>query len=136
MVIYMDIVRRTDGVEAPNRTKDIPEPNEIASSEKLVDTDLSLKEKVVVEPSEIDKEELKSAVETLNSFMTALTNNSLLITVDETTSKVLLRVINKETDEIIKQIPSEEAINLIKRLEELSQEYFGDSKGLIVEKTV
>lgn len=83
--------------------------------------------------TEVDPVELQYAVEKLSEFMNTVSNNSLRISVDKDLSRVVLQIVNNENDETIRQFPAEEALNLMKRMRDLSEEFFGEAKGLLVE---
>lgn len=88
-----------------------------------------------VEAALSDPEAVQEAVEKLGQFMETV-SSSLKISVDDDLSKVVLRVVNTENDETIRQIPAEEVLDLMRRMRDLSEEFFGDTKGLLVENKV
>ena len=83
--------------------------------------------------TDVDPAALQDAVEKLSEFLTTVSNNSLKISIDNDLSRVVLQVVNRENDETIRQIPSEEVLDLMKRMRDLSEEFFGDAKGLLLE---
>lgn len=82
-----------------------------------------------------DPATVKEVVERFGQFMETV-SSSLKISVDDDLSKVVLKVVNSENDETIRQIPTEEVLALMKRMRDLSEEFFGDAKGLLVENKV
>lgn len=76
---------------------------------------------------------VEEAVEKLSEFLESVSNRGLKITIDEELSQVVLKVVNRDNEETIRQIPTEEVLELMKRMKELSEEFFGDTTGLLVE---
>jgi len=90
-----------------------------------------------VDPSDaISSQQLRDSVRMLSSFVELVSDKNLSISLDEELSKIVVKVLNKETEEVIKQIPSEEALSLMKELRNLSDEYFGDIKGILLDSEV
>lgn len=83
-----------------------------------------------------DPDAVQDAVEKLSDFVSTVSNRGLQISIDQDLSKVVLKVINKDNEETIRQIPTEEVLDLMKRMRDLSEEFFGDTKGLLVENKV
>src|SRR5690554_6193523 len=90
----------------------------------------------VTKVSEIDPKAVQDAVEKLSEFVETVSNRGLQISVDEDLSQVILKVVNKDNEETIRQIPTEEVMELMKRMKDLSEEFFGDATGLLVENKV
>jgi len=84
----------------------------------------------------ISDPEILFAIEKISDFVSSASNNKLAITIDRDLEKIVMTVKNIDSDEVIRQIPSEEALNLLKRMQELSEEYFGDAAGLFFEKKI
>ena len=90
-----------------------------------------------VEPSEkVDSQQLRDAVQTLSSFVELVSDRSLSISVDEDLSKIVVKVLNDQTEEVVRQIPSEEVLNMMKQLRAISEDNFGDVRGLLLSKDV
>ncbi len=83
-----------------------------------------------------DPEAVQDAVEKLSEFVATVSNRGLQISVDKDLSQVVLKVVNKDNEETIRQIPTEEVLELMKRMKDLSEEFFGDTTGLLVENKV
>jgi flagellar protein FlaG len=79
---------------------------------------------------------VQDAVEKLSEFVETVSNRGLQISVDQDLSQVVLKVVNKDNEETIRQIPTEEVLELMKRMKDLSEEFFGDATGLLVENKV
>jgi len=90
----------------------------------------------VTKVSEIDPKAVQDAVEKLSEFVETVSNRGLQISVDEDLSQVILKVVNKDNEETIRQIPTEEVMELMKRMRDISEEFFGDATGLLVENKV
>jgi flagellar protein FlaG len=90
----------------------------------------------VAKVSEIDPKAVQDAVEKLSEFVETVSNRGLQISVDEDLSQVILKVVNKDNEETIRQIPTEEVMELMKRMRDISEEFFGDATGLLVENKV
>ena len=80
-----------------------------------------------------DPQAVEEAVEKLGEFLETVSNRGLKITIDEELSQVVLKVVNRDNEETIRQIPTEEVLELMKRMKDLSEEFFGDTTGLLVE---
>ncbi|GAB0153085.1 flagellar protein FlaG [Marinobacterium sp. BA1] len=90
-----------------------------------------------VEPTEkADPKAVQDAVEKLSEFVETVSNRGLQISIDKDLSQVVLKVVNKDNEETIRQIPTEEVLELMKRMKDLSEEFFGDATGLLVESKV
>jgi flagellar protein FlaG len=83
-----------------------------------------------------DPAAVQDAVEKLSEFVETVSNRGLQISVDQDLSQVVLKVVNKDNEETIRQIPTEEVLELMKRMKDLSEEFFGDATGLLVENKV
>lgn len=83
-----------------------------------------------------DPAAVQDAVEKLSEFVETVSNRGLQISIDQDLSQVVLKVINKDNEETIRQIPTEEVLDLMKRMRDLSEEFFGDATGLLVENKV
>jgi|GEM_PF-1787448 len=91
----------------------------------------------MVEPAEkTDPKAVQDAVEKLSEFVETVSNRGLQISIDQDLSQVVLKVVNKDNEETIRQIPTEEVLELMKRMKDLSEEFFGDATGLLVENKV
>jgi flagellar protein FlaG len=86
--------------------------------------------------SPADPAAVQDAVEKLSEFVETVSNRGLQISVDQDLSQVVLKVVNKDNEETIRQIPTEEVLELMKRMKDLSEEFFGDATGLLVENKV
>ncbi|WP_432697709.1 flagellar protein FlaG [Marinobacterium sp. YM272] len=112
--------------KADNQVKGVQAPQGAASSDQRG---------AQAETAAADPKAVQEAVEKFAQFMETV-SSSLKISVDDDLSRVVLKVINTENDETIRQIPSEEVLELMKRMRDISEEFFGDTKGLLVESKV
>jgi len=80
-----------------------------------------------------DPQAVEEAIEKLGEFLESVSNRGLQISIDEDLSQVVLKVVNRDNEETIRQIPTEEVLQLMKRMKDLSEEFFGDTTGLLVE---
>lgn len=80
-----------------------------------------------------DSQAVEEAVEKLGEFLESVSNRGLQISIDKDLSQVVLKVVNRDNEETIRQIPTEEVLQLMKRMKDLSEEFFGDTTGLLVE---
>jgi len=83
--------------------------------------------------AKMDPQAVEEAVEKLGDFLETVSNRGLQISIDEELSQVVLKVVNRDNEETIRQIPTEEVLELMKRMKDLSEEFFGDTTGLLVE---
>lgn len=80
------------------------------------------------------KEELGSAVESINQFVSAQMR-TLNFSVDESSGKAVVKVIDFETKDVIRQIPGEEVLKMASAIKRL-QDDLGSAMGLLVNKQV
>lgn len=69
----------------------------------------------VVERDAIQPEQVEAAVNQIQQFTEALTQN-LKFSIDEDTGKTVVKIVDMQTQEVIRQIPSEEAIKIASTL--------------------
>lgn len=74
-------------------------------------------------PSIITKSIVEEAVRKLNEFL-SLSSQTVQITIDQDTEKVIVKVIDAETQKVLRQIPNEEVLDIAKN--------FDNMKGMIV----
>lgn len=67
------------------------------------------------ETSDIKPEQVKEAVNQIQQFTQALTQN-LKFSIDEDTGKTVVKIVDAQTQEVIRQMPSEEAIKIASAL--------------------
>lgn len=67
------------------------------------------------EADDIKPEQVKEAVQQIEQFTQALTQN-LKFTIDEDTGKTVIKIVDAQTQEVIRQMPSEEAIKIASAL--------------------
>lgn len=67
--------------------------------------------------SEVSREELQQAIESLNSAVSLL-NHRLNFKIDDSTGRLTARVIDNKTNEIIREIPPERVLAFVKRFQE------------------
>lgn len=113
--------------KADNQAKSVQAPQ---GADAIID-----QRQAPAETAAADPKAVQEAVEKFAQFMETV-SSSLKISVDDDLSRVVLKVINTENDETIRQIPSEEVLELMKRMRDISEEFFGDTKGLLVESKV
>ena len=70
-------------------------------------------------------QELQEAVDSMNDFVSSL-SNTLNFSIDKETGRTVVKVIDRATDEVIKQIPSEEMLAIAKAIDKL--------KGLLIQQ--
>ncbi len=80
------------------------------------------------------KEELGSAVESINQFVSAQMR-TLNFSVDESSGKAVVKVIDFETKDVIRQIPGEEVLKMASAIKRL-QDDLGSAMGLLINKQV
>lgn len=80
------------------------------------------------------KEELGSAVESINQFVSAQMR-TLNFSVDESSGKAVVKVIDFETKDVIRQIPGEEVLKMASAIKRL-QDDLGSAMGLLVNNQV
>ncbi|WP_417764774.1 flagellar protein FlaG [Shewanella chilikensis] len=90
----------------------------------------------VEQVEKVDAQAVQDAVEKLSEFVETVSNRGLQISIDKDLSQVVLKVVNKDNEETIRQIPTEEVLDLMKRMKDLSEDFFGDATGLLVENKV
>ncbi|MEH6459281.1 flagellar protein FlaG [Chitinimonas sp. JJ19] len=66
----------------------------------------------------IDPEDVKNAVENLNKT-SAVFNNSLQFSIDDSTKLTVVKLIDKESEEVVRQIPTEEVLAIAKAIDKL-----------------
>lgn len=84
--------------------------------------------------STLSKEELGSAVESINQFVSAQMR-TLNFSVDESSGKAVVKVIDFETKDVIRQIPGEEVLKMASAIKRL-QDDLGSAMGLLVNNQV
>lgn len=84
-------------------------------------------EALVQQPGAIpDADQVKKAVQDINSFMSAM-SNKIEFTVDEDSKEQIVKVVDAETGDVIRQIPTEEALEISKALDRV--------QGLLLRQT-
>lgn len=116
--------------ENQQRSSQVEQTKNIQAEDQSKSADL---EKSYATSATNDPEAVQGAVEKLSEFVETVSNRGLQISVDKDLSQVVLKVVNKDNEETIRQIPTEEVLELMKRMRDLSEEFFGDATGLLVE---
>lgn len=68
--------------------------------------------------SEIQKEDVKKAVDDVQNFVNTK-NQDILFSIDEDLGKTVVKVVDRSTKELIRQFPSEEMLQIAKALDKL-----------------
>lgn len=88
-----------------------------------------------VEPRRMDPEReaqaIQEAAKQLSGFLNVISSD-LNISVDRDVNATVVKVINRQNDEVIRQIPSEEVLSLMRRMNEISEQVFSDSTGVLI----
>ncbi|WP_151702615.1 flagellar protein FlaG [Nitrincola alkalilacustris] len=80
---------------------------------------------------EAEANAVQEAAKQLSGFLNVI-NSDLNISVDRDVNATVVKVINRQNDEVIRQIPSEEVLSLMRRMNEISEQVFGDSTGVLI----
>lgn len=84
---------------------------------------------------DIVAQNLLDSVEKLES-LTQLKSKQFKFHIDEQTSSPVVVVTDTATDEVIRQIPSLEVLELASKIDELQERIFGQSLGVLIDKTI
>ena len=83
--------------------------------------------------SEPSSEEVKVAVEKLNTQIKSLQRN-LNFSVDESSGRTVVKVIDSQTKEVVRQIPSEQVLRLAQQIDVILSEVGDQLSGILVEE--
>jgi len=78
---------------------------------------------------------LHDSIEKLES-LTQVKSKQFKFHIDEQTSSPVVVVTDTATDEVIRQIPSLEVLELASKIDELQERIFGQSLGVLIDKTI
>lgn len=131
----MEIQKVPQAVSAPVDTRDEGQVT-TPENESAVGTEIQPTDQSVNQVASVSEQELRDAVDKLSEIVGLIGDRSLAISVDKDLSQIVLKVINDDTEEVVRQIPSEEVLTLMKKLQTLADDYFGDPRGLLLEKKI